>query len=77
MSLEKRVMADSVTEMLPGRYLTNQKHKSTACTYPAGWRAVRRVSGPHGRDVQLVATGPWNDFQVLCSVDLVFTCSTF
>lgn len=35
------------------------------------------VVRPHGGDIQLVATRSWTYFQVLCSVDLVFSRSTF
>lgn len=57
----------------------NQTHKSTSGTYPGSWMMLGGGSGgsPRGWDVQLVATGARGYFQILCSVDLVFACSTF
>lgn len=57
----------------------NQIQKITSATYPGSWRMLGGGSGSssRGRDVQLVATGSRGYFQILCSVDLVFTCGTF
>lgn len=78
-SLYQRVTAGSNLEMLPEMYSANHKHQSASSTYPASLRMVRCVivTSSHGRDVQLVPTRSWGYFQILCSVDLVFTCSTF